>query len=237
MPRILLVEDSKQGQLQVRGALEPEGLSLLCAGDAAEAFRILAGNEVDLILLDVSLPDMDGFRVCARLQADPATRDVPVLFLTAREDITGKLTAFSLGADDYLVKPFDPLELCARVKARLKKAGEREAQDRVLKRGPFVLSLDSQRARILEGETILNLRLRPMEFKVLHYLMKREGDVVSRETLLHEIAKGDSEAFDRTVDSHVCSLRRKLHGYGFCIEAVYGEGYRFNSALRRKQAA
>jgi len=183
-------------------------------------------NGADLILLDVSLPDGNGFQLCSRLQHDDTFRNIPVIFLTAHTATADKITAFSVGADDYIEKPFDAAELRARIESKLKKRQWKVKQAEVLRRGALRLDVTRYRAYCLLGDTEKVLDLTAREFRILHHLATREGRIVTREQLLQCIWD-DAVVVDRTVDTHVSNLRRKLGDLGEVIETVRGVGYRF----------
>jgi DNA-binding response OmpR family regulator len=150
MSRILLVDDALDDQRIISSALGKTH-ELRVASSVADARRWVAQEAFDLILLDVQLPDGDGFMLCAELQNEEATRKVPVIFLTVRSDTPDKIMGFSLGAEDYVSKPFDPRELRARVDARIKKVDERKARDLTLQRGDLKISVSLQKAYVLTG--------------------------------------------------------------------------------------
>lgn len=192
-----------------------------------EAVQVIQSREFELILLDVSLPGKDGFELCAYLQSHPKTKNVPVIFLTGMGEVTSKVTAFSLGAEDYITKPFNLLEFRARIDARLKKARAHSAGDEAPIRGEIELNLASQRALRIEGEKRVDLGLTPMEFKILHYLVRNEGRVLSRDQILNTVWGQNIHVFDRTVDTHISTLRKKLGPKASLIRSVPGSGYGF----------
>lgn len=226
--RILLIDDSPEYEIVVRKALTRPGLEVDAVANARDALvRLLQEPLPQLILLDITLPDRDGLQFYTDLQADERLAAIPVIFLTGQGDLPNKLTAFSLGAEDYLVKPVPPLELRARVESRLKKIEAKAAQETVIVKGPIRLKLDAQRAEIVyEGQT-RELKLTPREFKLLLHLVKNEERVLSRDQILDSVWGTTSEVMDRTVDAHVSALRKKLGPGASCIESVLGTGYRF----------
>ena len=179
-------------------------------------------------MLDIGLPDGDGHRLCARLQADERTRNVPVVFLSGSDQIRDKITAFSLGAEDYIEKPFDPAELRARIEARLTKVRARRELAHVLERPGLRLHVEELRAFGIEGGSSRRIDLTPNEFRVLHYLARFEGRVFTRKQILDAVW-GDVVVSERTVDSHICSLRRKLGPGRDCVQSVRGLGYCFSA--------
>jgi DNA-binding response OmpR family regulator len=219
-PRVLVVEDEPTIADAIAARLTAEGFEVeqvhdgLVALDRAEAF------DPELVVLDVMLPGLDGHEVCRRLQA---TRPVPVLMLTARDDETDLLVGLGIGADDYMTKPFSMRELVARIRALLRRV-ERAAVTRETQ-APTVsvngLRIDGAQRRVWSRED--EVHLTPTEFDLLACLAARPGTVLSREALLAEVWGWADASGTRTVDSHVKSLRRKL-GAGL-LRTVHGVGY------------
>ena len=219
MARILVVEDCPDSRALVESSLVDHELRL--ADSVAAAERTLDEARFELVLLDLGLPDGDGFQICQRLQQGAETRDLPVIFLTASSELHDKVLAFQLGADDYVVKPFHPAELRVRVEARLRRA-RREAANEVLKLGELRLEPERFRAERADGA---ELDLTPRELRLLHLLARRREQVVSRAQILEGLW-GDIVVSARTVDTHVYNLRRKLGSSRVVIEGVRGLGYR-----------
>jgi DNA-binding response OmpR family regulator len=228
MSRILLVDDSPEYEVMVRKALTRPGLAVDVAPTARDALISLLQDPLpQLILLDITLPDRDGLQLYADIQADERLASVPVIFLTGHAELANKLTAFSLGAEDYLVKPVMPLELRARVEARLRKLEVKADHENMIVRGPIRLKLDAQRAEVSQEGVFRELKLTPREFKLLLFLAKNEERVLTRDQILDAVWGTASEVMDRTVDAHVSALRKKLGPAASCIESVLGTGYRF----------
>ncbi len=225
---ILLVEDSPDIPPLVRNALGNE-FQVRHVESLGRAREVLDNAEFDLVLLDLVLPDGPGFELCAALQSDDATRETPIIFLSGRSDTASKVTALSLGAEDYVEKPFDRQELRARALARLRKREANEAQSSVLRRGNLRLDLARQRAVVTEESDERELGLTPHEFRLLHFLATRIEHVLSREQLRSAVW-GEVVIADRTIDSHVSNLRKKMGLLGGCIQSVRGAGYRFSAA-------
>ena len=230
MSRILLVDDALDDQRIVASALGKVH-DLTVASTMAAARHCIAELEFELILLDVQLPDGDGFTLCAELQANDRKRSVPIVFLTVCNEISDKVMGFSLGAEDYISKPFDPKELKARVEARIKKAGERNSRDLVLRLGDLKISVSMQRVFLTGGEQERLLDLTPLEFKLLFYFARHEEHVFSREQLLGAVWADNVNVLDRTVDMHVSNLRKKLGLSSWTIQSVHGVGYRLTASL------
>ncbi len=224
--KLLLVEDNKEIQALVVATLKD--YQMVCAGTLGEAHRLLETDQFSLVLLDVHLPDGDGFQFVLKLQSIGLAKEIPVIFLTARAETLDKVMGFRLGAEDYITKPFDCLELKARVEARLKRLTDREAQEGFFTNGTLSFDLLRARATVSIDGTSKPVSLTPFEFKLLLYLAKHEEHVLSREQLVENVWEDGLNVSDRTVDTHMSHLRQKIRGSGFSIQSVYGEGYRFS---------
>ena len=225
MPKdILVVEDEPDIRRLVVLHLEREGFRCRTASNGADALREATRAVPDLVVLDLMLPAIDGLEVCRRLRSDAGTAGVPIIMLTAKSAEVDRVVGLEVGADDYVVKPFSPTELVARVRAVLRRA--RPAPEaRVLSAGP--LALDPARHIVtLHGRP---LDLTPKEFDLLAALLEAAGRVLSREHLLNSVwgyARAD-EIESRTVDVHIRRLRAKLGDVGSRITTVKSVGYRF----------
>lgn len=231
MFKVLLVEDSEECQLLVKKALSKSDVEILPAlklQTAMDLVKNAANDTIHLILLDLMLPDGDGIQLLNVLQTHEHLHEVPIFLLTSKEELTSKVTAFSLGAEDYLVKPVDPIELKARVEMRLRKTQQKKKSLEVLKKGDLSLNLSLMKATVIKGEQEEVLDLTSKEFKILSFLAQNEGQVYSRSQLVKKIWGDSVHVLDRTVDSHVCGLRRKLSEHAEYIESIPGAGYRFN---------
>lgn len=201
--------------------------SVQVAGTLSEARALLDKNQFNLLLLDVNLPDGDGFQFCREVREREQSRTIPVIFLTARSELDDKLKAFSLGGDDYVVKPFEGLELRARVEARLARMRHGPQSADTFTKGVLRLEFTTLRAYVVDETKKMELGLTPIEFKILYHLARNETQVVSREQLLTTLWGQETHVFDRATDKHVSSLRQKLGIYAAYIETVSGAGYRF----------
>jgi two-component system, OmpR family, response regulator RegX3 len=222
--RILIVEDERSITAPLAEALAREGFETELAGTVADALKLAARVEPDLVLLDVMLPDGSGFDVCRELRR---RSDVPIIMLTARGEETDRVVGLELGADDYVVKPFSAREVAARIRAVLRRTGEpgRGDRDAVLAVGELRLDRDRRAARIGDRE----LELTRKEFELLELLMREAGSVVSRERLLEEVWDMNWFGSTKTLDVHVSSLRRKLGddpGAPRFVHTVRGVGFR-----------
>ena len=219
---VLIVDDDIKTVDLVKLYLTRDGYGVLTAYDGIEALRLARESQPDLIVLDLMLPDMDGFEVCRVLRQES---DVPIIMLTARSTDQDKLTGLGLGADDYVTKPFSPKELAARVQAVLRRL-PRERGPEELEIGELSMNFAKHEAW-LAGEL---LDLTSVEFKLLGVLAKEPGRVFSRTDLIEEALGYDFEGFDRTIDVHILNLRRKVErdpSHPRYIKTVYGVGYKF----------
>ncbi len=211
---VLAVEDEPSIGALVRDYLSRYGYRVLWVTSGEEALTELARREVSLVVLDVSLPGMDGFELCRRIEGK-----VPVIMLTARDEEADRVAGLELGADDYMTKPFSPRELVARVRAVLRRGAP--APDGVLELGPLRISTERREAEI-DGRAV---ELTAREFDLLVHLVRNAGRVVGRGELLSEVWGYLSPGDTRTVEVHVSALRRKL-GAPDLIRTVRGIGYR-----------
>ncbi len=219
--QILIVEDEADIRELLRFNLEREGFSVLEAADGNEALRLARQHLPDLMLLDVMIPGPDGFEVCRLLGAQAETAHIPVLMLTARGEEMDRVVGLSLGADDYVVKPFSVRELMLRIRAVLRR-GTRSGESPVLERHGIRLRPDAHTAEA-HGE---ELQLTATEFRLLEDLLRHAGSVRTREQLLNKVWGYSFEGYARTVDTHVRRLRAKLGHAASMLETVRGVGYR-----------
>jgi two-component system alkaline phosphatase synthesis response regulator PhoP len=220
---ILVVDDEPKIVKLARDYLERGGFRVTTAADGPAALAIARVDKPDLIVLDLNLPGMDGLDVCRRLRRES---DVPIIMLTARVGETDRLIGLELGADDYIVKPFSPRELVARVRAVLRRAQGGILQPGLIRAGALEIDLDGHRAS-LEGEP---LHLTRIEFKLLAFLAQHPGQAFSRQRLLDQLHGHSHDGFDRSIDAHIKNLRRKIEpdpADPSYILTVYGVGYRF----------
>jgi DNA-binding response OmpR family regulator len=225
--RILVVDDEKDLVNLVRYNLEKEGFEVDCAYNGSSVLRDSQMALPDLIILDLMLPDRSGYDICRDLKANPATREIPIIMLTARSSEENRITGFECGVEDYVIKPFSPKELMFRVKAILARAnGSRQrSQDEgaVIRLG--VLQIYPQEARVLVEQDEVSLT--STEFKILLALAEQPNRVKTREQMLETVWREEAESImDRTVDAQVKRLRAKLGVARDMVETVRGLGYR-----------
>jgi len=222
---ILIVEDEEDIAGLIAHHMQAAGFKPVVAYNGAAAFRETEKQVPDLILLDLMLPDIDGTEVCKVLKQKEATKDIPIIMVTAKAEEVDRIVGLELGADDYLVKPFSIRELVLRVKGTLKRIKTPTGDHRVLKHEELVLDTDAHKVMLREDQIELTLT----EFKLLEELLLNKGRVRSRGTLLNNVWGYTFEGYDRTVDTHIQRLRRKLGIYGKTIETVRGIGYMIKS--------
>ena len=230
MPRILVVEDEAALSLLLTYNLESEGYAVARAERGDDAEVMLAESTPDLVILDWMLPGVSGFELCRRMRAREATRDLPVIMLTARGEESERVRGLSIGADDYVVKPFSVPELMARVRSLLRRARPERIAGR-LQAGD--ITLDRTARRVRRGER--DIHLGPTEFRLLEHLMEKPGRVFSRAQLLDAVWGDAAEIDERTVDVHVGRLRkaivrgrepdplRTVRGAGYAFDETFGK--------------
>jgi two-component system, OmpR family, phosphate regulon response regulator PhoB len=222
--RILVVEDEPDLRSLLDRSLEQAGYKVFLAEDGIEALEKVTSETLDLVLLDLMLPHVDGIEVCRRLKRDDRTARLPVIMLTARQEPVDRIVGLELGADDYITKPFNLRELVLRVGAVLRRSRGERGRSKVF--GFAGLRLDpAARIVTVDGDEI---RLTGREFDLLHFLLSHPNRVFSRSDLLRQVWDYDFEGYDRTVDAHVARLRKKLGPPGDWIETAWGIGYKFH---------
>ena len=224
--RILVVDDEPDITALVAYHLAKASYRVLTAGNGRDALRAAREERPDLIVLDLMLPGLSGYEVLAELRRQDETKDIGVIVLTARKDEPDRIKGLSLGADDYLPKPFSPPELVLRVGAVLRRlAAPAVASGGLLAAGQIALDKTAHRATVNDRE----IELTATEFRLLRTLMERQGRVQSRAQLLEIVWEAQPDIQTRTVDMHVQRLRQKLGAAGDAIETVRGAGYRFRA--------
>ncbi len=225
-PRILTIEDEPDIVTVVEYNLSREGFDVLTAADGEAGLRTAVRERPDLVLLDLLLPGVDGLEICRQLKLDAATRAIPVIMVTSKGEESDVVLGLGMGADDYVVKPFSPKELVARVRAVLRRSQQR-------------VPLDAERKLIFDGLIIDPVRhevraegaplsLTATEFRLLHVLASQPGRVFTRDQLVPRVIGDGAVVIDRNIDVHVRAVRRKLgERYRDVIETVRGVGYRF----------
>jgi phosphate regulon transcriptional regulator PhoB len=228
--RVLVVEDERDVAELIRYNLTREGYDVVVAGSGGDAIKQAREVQPDVVLLDIMVPQVNGWEVCRRLKQDAETRAIPVIMVTGRVEEGDKVLGFEMGADDYVTKPFSPRELVARVRA-IARRGRREERPAQLKSGD--LEIDRHRFEVrLKGRAV---ELTPKEFELLAILVAAPGRVFGREELLDAVWGRDGFVEPRTVDVHVARLRGKFTAARLPVpgvETVRGVGYRFRDPSR-----
>ena len=217
--QILVVDDESRMRKLVKDFLQREGYSVLEAGDGMEAMDIFYEQKIDLVILDVMMPRMDGWQTCREISRDST---VPIIMLTARSEERDELQGFELGVDEYISKPFSPKILVARVGALLKRIYGTDAEEKMEAGG---IELDKAAHQVqVDGKSI---DLSYKEFELLTYFLENQGIALSREKILNNVWNYDYFGDARTIDTHVKKLRNKLGDKGNYIKTIWGMGYKF----------
>lgn len=225
-PAILVIDDHVDIRRILEQVLGGAGFSVAAVGDADEGLRLIAERKFDLIVLDILLPGgMDGFEVCRRIRSDASHAHTPIIMLTAKSEDKDAVQGLETGADDYIKKPFSPIEVVARVRALLRRAttGPDAEAAQVVACGGLVL--DSKRHVATIDGNVVGLTL--AEFRLLHFLMANAERAFSRQELLPHVVGANVRVVDRNIDVHVRNVRKKIGNYADRIVTVRGIGYRF----------
>ena len=233
---ILIVEDEPDISELIRFHCERDGHDARAVHSGKVALELLRRDPPDLVVLDLMLPDLGGLEICRRMKQWPETRDVPVVMVTAKGEEADVVSGLEMGADDYIVKPFSPRVLMARLRAVLRRAQEQQASpaDNRIARLSERLVVDPDRHIVLADGRPIDLTV--TEFGILHHLAQRPGFVRTRDQIIAAVHGRNVILSTRTIDVHVTALRRKLGALAGCVETVRGVGYRFNEALETAQA-
>lgn len=227
MTRILLVDDNKQIQAIIKDYLNNAGMHVVLANDGLEALALFENEEFDLVLLDIMMPRLDGFSVCQKIRA---TSNIPIIMITARGEDYDKIMGLEIGADDYIVKPFSPGEILARIKALLRRVDSSNTTKKT------ILVFENLKIDISKYEVIVNkvkIALTKKEVEILWFLANNSSQVFSRDQLLEKIWGFDYDGDIRNVDTHIKRLRSKLtvqEHPTWDIETVWGVGYKFEKS-------
>lgn len=228
--KILIVDDEKDIVDLIKYNLNQEGdFEVFCAFEGKEALEMADKIKPHLILLDIMMPELNGFDVCRELKHNNSTSKIPVIFLTAKENEIDEIIGLELGADDYIQKPISPRKVIARIKSVIRRTYAET--EKIIEREEYIkfknLELDSSAhiVKINNQEVFFPKK----EFRLLHFLLANRGKVLSREILLNEIWGENIFVVDRTIDVHIAKVREKLGEYASYIETIKGLGYRFNN--------
>ena len=223
--QILVVDDDKEIARLLRGYLEQSGYQVLVAYDGARAMHMLRRERPSLVLLDLMLPDRDGWEITRTIRGDQNLADTPIIMLTARVEDQDKIIGLELGADDYITKPFNPREVVARVRAVLRRAQGKPVPPRIIRAGEVAIDLAAHLVEV-NGQPV---SLTPTEFSLLRALAEFPGHALTRLELIEGGLGYSYAGLERTVDSHIKNLRHKLDAAGASedlVETVFGVGYR-----------
>lgn len=227
---ILIVEDEPEIALLIRRTLEGEGFSCQISQNGLSALEIFQQQRPDVIILDLMLPGLDGLEVCARIRQQPGQKDPYILMLTARGEEIDRIVGLSTGADDYMVKPFSPRELVARVRALLRRSLRQGGQTQTYQTAHFTVDIDQRKANFQKDGNTEPLDLTTLEFNLLATFLSYPGRVWSRTQLIDKLWGDDFFGDERVVDTHVARLRKKIEpdpSHPTFIKTVTGVGYKF----------
>jgi two-component system alkaline phosphatase synthesis response regulator PhoP len=224
---ILVVDDEEDILELVRHHLKREGFAVQCADSGEKALAAARNNPVNLMVLDLMLPGIDGLEVTRRLKNDPQTKHIPILMLSAKGEESDVVTGLELGADDYVTKPFSPRILIARTRAILRRGGDEPPDETKIIRVHDIEIHPGRRSVTIQGQPVT---LTYTEFQVLSILARRPGWVFTRSQIVDMVRGDDYPVTDRSVDVQIVGLRKKLGRHGDTIETVRGVGYRFKES-------
>lgn len=221
--KIAVIEDEVDIFEVINYNLSKEGFDVCSALDGEEGLALIKKEVPDLVLLDLMLPGLDGIEICRKLKTDYSTRSIPIIMVTAKGEESDIVLGLGMGADDYMVKPFRPRELIARIRSVLRRGDFIEEGEGLVSIDELVIDINRHEVR-LEGKKIV---LTAMEFKLLHFLASHPGQVFTRENLLNHVSSDDTFIIDRNIDVHIRSIRKKLNKHRELIETIHRVGYRF----------
>lgn len=228
MQRIVVIEDEKDITDLLTYTLRKEGYDVRSSSRGKEGLDIIRRGPADLALIDIMLPDLDGLEVCKRVRADENLKSLPVIFLTAKGEEFDRILGLEIGADDYVVKPFSPRELVARIKAVLRRQEREDEDPQVVETSEMRLDARTQEVTV-RGQAV---ELSTLEFRLLHFLASHPRRIFARESLLNEVWGRDRFVTPRTVDVHIRRLREKIEAQPDrprFLQTVRGSGYRFSA--------
>jgi DNA-binding response OmpR family regulator len=222
MKKILVVDDEKKIVEIIKAYLERDGYQVISAFDGKTALTLAHSQNPDLIILDLMLPETSGWDVCRTIRKES---EVPIIMLTARDEVTDKIVGLEMGADDYVTKPFDPKELVSRVRAVLRRTESKTTQKNIIQIAD--LGINIEKRQVYRSDTIIELT--PLEFDLLRVMAENPGRVFSRMQLLDKVQDDAYEGYERTIDSHIKNLRKKIETdpeHPRFITTVHGVGYK-----------
>ena len=222
--KIAVIEDEADILEVIDYNLSKEGFDVCSDLNGVEGLALVKKEGPDLVLLDMMLPGLDGIEICRTLKTDYSTRSIPIIMVTAKGEESDIVLGLGMGADDYVVKPFRPRELMARIRSVLRRGNFIEKGEGVVSIDELAIDINRHEVK-LEGKIIV---LTAMEFKLLHVLASNPGRVFTRENLLNHVSSDDTFIIDRNIDVHIRSIRKKLDKHRELIETIHRVGYRFH---------
>lgn len=225
MAKLLLIEDSKEIQDLILSIMN-DRYAIELAETVSIAEKKLKASEFDLVLLDLGLPDGSGYEICAKLEGQ--RKKTPVMVLSAHRDVVNKVQGFELGIEDYIEKPFNPLEFRARVDAKIRKLSHASNTRDVFTHGPLIFDLDIQTLVVDFNNKKIPVAVTPIEFKLLLALCRKPGVIQSRQDLVKSIWSDTPNISQRGIDTHISHIRKKLDFLGNIVESQYGTGYKIS---------
>lgn len=234
MNKILLIEDNNDTQELVRHSLKGF-CELFIASTATQAYFNIENNLYDLILLDINLPDGNGFEICHQLMTNEKTKSIPIIFLTAQNASEDIIKAYQLGAEDYIIKPFDPRVLKVKIEAKFKQAQNNFENSKWIKKKELRLNTHTQKAYIDTNHHSEELNLTPTEYRLLYTFITHEDKILTRSILMNHVWNHETHVTDRVIDIHISSLRKKIGPIGPLIRTVYGSGYLFSTEPKKRE--
>ena len=219
--RIAVIEDNQMNIDLIRYQLEVEGFEMLCEKTGKKGIEMIKSQEPDLVILDVGLPDIDGFKLCENLRSDEKTKDYPIIMLTARAEDSDRIEALKLGADDYITKPYNAEELILRIRNLLKRTEKYKENGSILKLKD--MSIDFNKREIQINKKIIGLTF--SEYQILTMLVENLGNIVHKKEINKKIFNISADVDSRTVDTHIHSLRKKINSSGCLINTIRSVGF------------
>jgi DNA-binding response OmpR family regulator len=226
MITLLCIDDTPEVQIMVRRTFA-NSAKVVSAETLSDGYLQLSQNNIDLILLDLNLPDGDGLQLFNKIHSEEKYENIPIIILTSKGQIQDKIMGFHLGAEDYIVKPFDPAELKIRVETRVNRYQVSKLNESIVHVGNLIINQFEQRVSINSGSSAQDIDLTTTEFRILSYLAKHKDHVVTREQIISATWKHGYSISDRTIDSHISRIRKKIQKSEFNISAIQGVGYKF----------
>ena len=219
--RIAVIEDNQMNIDLIRYQLEVEGFEMLCEKTGKKGMEMIKSQEPDLVILDVGLPDIDGFKLCENLRSDENTKDYPIIMLTARIEDSDRIEALKLGADDYITKPYNAEELILRIRNLLKRTKKYKGKESTLKLKD--MSIDFNKREVQIKKKIIGLTF--SEYQIITMLAENLGNIVHKKEINKKIFSISEDVDSRTVDTHIHSLRKKINSSGCLINTIRSVGF------------